>query len=302
MARYAVKGRDGALYIGYRESDGTVLIPDHRMKPPRGSTRTGDIEGHEINSLVLGGKRIIMVYRPPGYSFKSPWRYPVLYLNDGQNMFDASTSAFGVEWQADESLEQLIHARKMEPVIAVAVYNSPDRFDEYTPAEDPEHGGGGAERYGLFLTRELKPFIDHEYRTDHERTALMGSSLGGLCALYLAWQYPRHFPKVAALSPSLWWAQRQLIADIAHSDRDASTGPHRIWLDCGTKEDGDQESLMDVRTMHGILRDKGYHDGENLAYREVQGATHSEASWAARVGDVLEFLFPPNQGFFAGDG
>lgn len=302
MPKQAVKGRDGALYIQFRESDGTVLIPDHKLKPPRGSTRTGDIETLEFDSVVLGGPRTIVVYRPPGYSFKSPWRYPVLYLNDGQNIFDAATSAFGVEWQVDEALEHLIHGRKMEPCIAVAVYNSPERFDEYTPAEDARHGGGGADRYGLFLTRELKPFIEHEFRTDHERSALVGSSLGGLCALYLAWQYPRAFPRVAAMSPSLWWAERQLIAAIAHSDRDASTGPQRIWLDCGTKEESDQESLMDVRTMFGILRDKGYHDGENLAYREVPGAVHSEASWAARVGDVLEFLFPPSQEFFTRHG
>lgn len=301
MARVAVKGRDGALYIGYRESDGTVLIPDHKMRPPRGSTRTGDIEAHEFDSVVLDGPRTIMVYRPPGYSDKSPWRYPVLYLNDGQNMFDASTSAFGVEWQVDESLEHLIHTRKMEPVIAVAVYNSENRFDEYTPAEDPEHGGGGAERYGMFLTRELKPFIDQMYRTDTERSALVGSSLGGLCALYLGWTYPREFPKIGALSPSLWWAKRELIAEIAHSDRNVKDGPQRIWLDVGTKE-GDREALMDARTMHGILKDKGYCDGENMIYREVQGATHSEASWAARIGDVLEFLYPPGQGFFTGDG
>ncbi len=302
MARYALKGKDGALYIGYRESDGSILIPDHKLKPPRGSTRTGDIEAHEFNSVVLGDQRIVMVYRPPGYSSRNPWKYPVLYLNDGQNVFDVSTSAFGVEWQVDEALERLIHERKIQPLIAVAVYNSPRRFDEYTPAPDPEHGGGGADSYGLFLTRELKPFIDMQYNTHQEISGLMGSSLGGLCALYLGWQYPHTFPLIAAMSPSLWWAQRELIAEIAQSDTDAENGPQKIWLDVGTKESRDPEVIMDARTMKGVLEEKGYVDGENLIYREVKGATHSEASWAARVGDVLEALFPPSQGFFTGDG
>lgn len=302
MARYALKGRDGAFYIGYRESDGSILIPDHKMKAPRGSTRTGDIEGHEFDSVVLGGQRIVMVYRPPGYSARNPWKYPVLYLNDGQNVFDASTAAFGVEWQVDETLERLILERKIPPLLAVAVYNSPQRFDEYTPAVDPEHGGGGADRYGMFLTRELKPFIDSHYRTCRESSALMGSSLGGLCALYLGWEYPRTFPFVAAMSPSLWWAERELIGEIAQSEITCQTGPQKIWLDVGTRESSDREALQDARVMRKVLEDKGYVDGENMVYREVKGAAHTESAWAARVGDVLQYLFPPGQGFFTGDG
>lgn len=301
MARYARKGRDGALYIGYREEDGGILIPDERMKGPAGSTRTGDIVGHEFRSEILDEERIVMVYRPPGYSPMNPWRYPVLYLNDGQNMFDAATSAFGVEWQVDETLEHLIAERTIQPILAVAVYNSADRFDEYTPAPDPHHGGGGADRYGMFLANELQPFINQEYRTNTEQTALMGSSLGGLCSLYLGWQYPRCFNLVAALSPSLWWAGRELTRAIAESPRTCKDGPEKIWLDMGTQEDKDDDLIADIRALRKVLVSKGYVVGENLFYREVKGAYHTEASWAKRVGDVLQALFPPGRGYFTAD-
>ncbi|MEW6278761.1 MAG: alpha/beta hydrolase-fold protein [Candidatus Eremiobacterota bacterium] len=300
------RGRDGALYIGLRRGDHdepeTIVIPDEDLPRPgrvTGGTICGDIQAHDFRSEILDESRTILVYRPPGYSDKSPWNYPVLYLFDGQNVFDVRTAAFGVEWRLDETAEALIQARKMEPILMVAVYNSPDRFDEYTPSHDPEHGGGGADRYGAFLIRELKPFIDRIYKTNRKAssTALMGSSLGGLCALYLGWKHPETFGLVAALSPSLWWAGRDLIAAIAGDPR--THGPQKVWLDMGTEESDEDRNrnqvpdvIDDVRTMKAVLLQKGYRLNEDFFYREVQGAYHDERSWSDRVGEILQALYP----------
>src|SRR6185436_13118305 len=181
-------------------------------------TLTGDVRTHDdFHSKHLAYDRTVVVYLPPGYQ-TSAVRYPVLYLHDGQNVFDQAT-AFGEEWHVDETAQQLIIAGRIEPIIVVGVYNTGEhRVDEYTPTPLPDKGHGGhADEYGRMLVDELKPFIDETYRTlpDAANTAMGGSSLGGLLTLHLGLRYPTTFGKLAVLSPSVWWDDRVILREVA---------------------------------------------------------------------------------------
>lgn len=132
------------------------------------------------------------MYLPPGFSHSDPWRYPTLYLQDGQNVFDEKSAVFGVEWGVDEAAEKLILQGRLKGIIVVAVANTPNRIDLYTPFPDAHHGGGNGALYRDFFIDELKPWVDREYPTSNRATdtAVAGSSLGGLCSLYISWSRP----------------------------------------------------------------------------------------------------------------
>src|SRR5215475_4774000 len=171
----------------------------------RKHTLTGNIKVHRaFRSKILANRRDILVYLPPGYRRFSRKRYPVLYLHDGQNVFDAATSFAGVEWGVDETAERLIKENLIEPFIIVAVANTgEERIDEYTPtrgvidtnAKRKKRSKGLARKYARFLMDELKPYIDRKYQTkpDAEFTGLGGSSLGGLVTLVFGTLYPQVF-------------------------------------------------------------------------------------------------------------
>lgn len=234
-----------------------------------------------------------MVYLPPGYdTFSLPC--PVLYLQDGQNLFDPATAFLGQDWQADLTADRLILSGTIEPVILVGVYNTGvRRVSEYTPTRDPRRRKGGkGDRYAQMLARELKPFIDRTYRTKREagQTGVGGSSLGGLVSLEAGLLYPRVFGKLAVISPSVWWDGRSMLAMVQ-----AYRSPLRpkIWLDAGTEEgDSPRQIIEDLRLLRNALVAKGWRDGIDLEYREVPGAEHNEHAWGARFGAVLEALFP----------
>ncbi|MEP6733763.1 MAG: alpha/beta hydrolase-fold protein [bacterium] len=254
-------------------------------------TITGDVRTHEnFHSRFLEHDRTIIVYLPPNYDPESADRYPVLYLHDGQNVFDRATS-FGEEWHVDEAAELLINAGDIEPLIIVGIYNTGEfRLDEYTPTPDAEQGHGGhAGDYGRMLIEELKPFIDSTYKTlpSAASTGLGGSSLGGLLTMHLGLHFPTAFGRLAALSPSLWWDNRVLLRDVA-----ALPGklPLRIWLDVGTGEGAD--TVDNARALRDALVAKGWIFGDDLTYLEELGGEHNEYSWSLRVERVLKFLFP----------
>jgi enterochelin esterase-like enzyme len=259
---------------------------------------TGNIEHHVLDSEIVG-ERDLVVYLPPGYSEHDNFSYPFALLQDGQNIFDTSTSVFGVEWGADEAAEQLIVEQKMEPVILVAIYNSEHRIGEYTPFPDSQHGGGQASRYRAFLIHEVIPFLESRYTISKRSSdrAIIGSSLGGLLALYLGWTESETFGLVGALSPSLWWGKRGLITGIAGNP--PPRFPPKIWLDAGTEEsmvddnqNGVPDLIDDMRTLRAVLCYHGFKEGQNLHYREVEGATHDEKSWSERIGRVFTEFFP----------
>ena len=255
-------------------------------------TLTGDVRTHEgFHSRFLEHDRTVVVYLPPGYATDNVPGYPVLYLHDGQNVFDRATS-IGEEWRVDETAQEMIEAGTIAPLIVVGVYNTGvHRIDEYAPTARADKGGGGqAEAYGRMLVQELKPFIDRTYRTlpGAASTAVGGSSLGGLLTLWLGLRYPTVFSRLAVLSPSVWWDDRVILREV---EALPARLPLRIWLDAGDREGA--EAVSDARALRDALVAKGWVEGQDLAYLEAAGGEHNEASWAARVGAVLAFLFPP---------
>ncbi|MEY2519252.1 MAG: hypothetical protein QOF24_1011 [Verrucomicrobiota bacterium] len=264
--------------------------------PP--NTLTGNIQKHRaFPSKILKNRRDVLVYLPPGYRRFSGRRYPVLYLHDGQNVFDAATSFAGVEWGADETAQQLIRNKLIEPLIIVAIANTGEnRIHEYAPTPAPidppkrKRSKGQLRSYGRFLIEELKPFIDRKYRTKREAefTGLGGSSLGGLATLALGLWFPNYFTRLAVMSPSIWWDDCAIYKIVEAIDETARP-PLKIWLDTGTNEPGWERG----RELRDRLVEKGWRLHDDLHYLEIEGADHSEGAWAARVDPVLRFLYPP---------
>ena len=249
-----------------------------------------------VESKILGNTRPVAIYLPPGYE-TSGKRYPVLYMQDGQNAFDPETAFRGQDWGLARTADALIAAGEMEPVIIVAPYNTAARADEYTPVRDEgESAGGRGDDYGRFLSDELKPLVDRSLRTKPgpEDTALMGSSLGGLISLHLAVTRPDAFSRAGVLSPSLWWDEGWMAKTIRRL-RLPKALP-RLWVDMGTREgrpESHEANLENLRAMRETLIARGWVPGSDLETREIAGAGHSEAFWRERAGLVLRFLFPP---------
>jgi len=259
---------------------------------------TGEIRMHASMRSALQKDllpRNVSVWLPPGYShpLNADRHYPVLYMQDGQNLFDPSTAFLGREWRADEVATELIHRGAIPPIIIVGIWNTPDRVSDYTPDVDmddsrgdgkPVGCGGEGKRYLHWLTTELKPFIDTNYRTKRgrESTAIMGSSLGGIIALAAAEQHATTFALVAAVSPSLWWNKGSVI------ERWKARAPvvDRLWVDMGDQE---RAGLCEQLSSFEHAARPAY--GRHMHVEIVPGGTHDEPSWSARLGRTLTFLF-----------
>lgn len=244
-----------------------------------------------LQKLPQFGAHDVLVYLPPDYDSQPQRRYPVLYMQDGQNLFDPETSFIkGKYWHLGETADDLTEAKAIEALILVGIYNAGEkRIDEYTPAVDKRLGGGHADDYGRLIVEELLPYINAHYRTlpGAENCGMGGSSLGGLVSLYLGLRYPTVFSRLAVMSPSVWWRNREILKTVAAlPDKPAL----RIWLDIGTKESA--RAVPDARALRDSLIKKGWQSGVDLAYVEAEGAEHNESAWAERAGAMLRFLFP----------
>ncbi len=247
----------------------------------------------QFRSRFLPDSRDVTVYLPPGYERDVDRTYPVLYMQDGQNLFDAETSFIkGRTWRMAETADAAIDAGEIEPLVIVGVANAGEqRLAEYTPTHDWKLGGGQADRYGHLLVEELLPFIAARYRVriDAANTGLGGSSLGALAALYLGLRHEDTFGKLAVLSPSVWWNHRVILSLIGEMAPMLRTRP-RIWLDVG--DDEGRRAAADVELLDRRLRTKGWRPDADLNFGRVEGGTHDESAWAERVRPMLRFLFP----------
>ena len=263
----------------------------------RGEAATGDLRLHEFRSRIFHNTRFVRVWLPPGYDdpASSGRRYPVLYLNDGQNLFESASSFNGVEWQVDETADRLIREQVIRPLIIVGIDNAgKNRMREYMPHRSlyPMLLRGQGSRYPDFLTKEVMPFVSRNYRvaTEAENMALGGSSLGALIALYTAAARPGIVGGLLLESPSLWASNRQII----RASRDIKRWPQRIFLATGTaeagREDRDRSMVDDVRELAGIFGRVGV-DESRLRLVIDEGATHHESCWARRFPEALKFLF-----------
>jgi predicted alpha/beta superfamily hydrolase len=239
--------------------------------------------------------RDVTVYLPPTYESEPGRRYPVLYMHDGQNLFDPAEAAYGVAWEVDETLDALEAAGDVDEHIVVGVHNTAERIADYTPDVDPVYGeGGAADLYCGFLSDVLKPIVDERFRTlcGRSNTAVMGSSLGGLVSLHIAHCAPETFGVIGAVSPSLWWNERSMLDALRGWD---GAQPVRLWLDCGSAEGDPAEHFLtdcvaNVREARDIALGQGLDFGDRLGVLEDMGAVHDEGAWAGRLDSILRFL------------
>jgi len=256
----------------------------------------GDLRLHEFKSRIFRNSRMLRVWLPSGYSDAgNAQRYPVLYLNDGQNLFDRATAFAGVEWQVDETADRLIREGAIPPLIVVGIDNTQgERMREYVPYRtfSPPILRPLGKRYPEFLAREVMPFVQQNYRTAKgpEHTGLGGSSLGGLISLYTAIAIPGIFGRLLIESPSLFISNGQILKD----SRRFREWPARVFLGIGGKETGREdknfELVDDVRELAESLRRSGLHE-QRLRLRIDEDAGHNEGAWAARFPEALAFLF-----------
>jgi predicted alpha/beta superfamily hydrolase len=262
---------------------------DYAMVAEEGHTVVGTLKIMAgVESPQLGNQRDLLVYLPPSYA-RGDRRYPVIYMHDGQNLFDRATS-FGEEWEVDQTLEEA-SAEGLESII-VGIPNTEARLDEYSPFPDRRHTQGGrGDAYLDFIVETVKPMVDRDFRTRPERecTGIAGSSMGGLISLYGYFRRPEVFGFVGAMSPALWFGGRGIFRYI----KERPFSPGRIYLDIGTNEGG--EALTDARRMRRLLEDKGYRSGKDLLFYVEMGGKHNERAWARRLKGSLRFLLslPP---------
>jgi predicted alpha/beta superfamily hydrolase len=261
------------------------------------------VSWHEVPSAHVAA-RDVDIWLPPGYAQHPGQRYPVLYMHDGQNLFDPALSYTGVDWGIDETMTRLIAARQIREAIVVGVWNTPRRLQEYMPrkpvtASSLAIGVDGmaplsvaeivSDDYLRFLVEELKPAIDARFRTlpGRDDTAIMGSSMGGLISLYATSEYPQVFGGAAGVSTH-WPIGDGVVVDWlgAHLPDPAT---HKIYFDHGTTTiDADYAPYQ--QRMDALMRKAGYVEGRDWVTRTFDGAAHNEQAWRARVEVPLEFL------------
>ena len=271
---------------------------ENEIAPPiRAGTATGDLRLHEFRSRIFRNTRFLRVWLPPGYDdpANQDRRYPVFYLNDGQNLFETVSAFAGVEWQVDETADRLIREGAVPPMIFVGIDNAgKDRLREYMPHRSmhPMKLRVRGRHYPDFLMKEVMPFVERNYRvvTGPENTGLGGSSLGALIALHTAMVRPGVIGRLLIESPSLWVSNRQAIRE----SRSVRIWPERIFLAIGTAEAGSAERsrtvVDDVRELAAIVR-RAVLSEQRLRLVIRDGAGHNEAAWAERFPEALQSLF-----------
>jgi len=301
-------------YLGWLDEMTTAEVPDEEEASPSLPTAFwldyADVypRGHHaiagtlrilrgLYSPQLDNARDIVVYLPPSYP-TGGHHYPVLYMHDGQNLFDAATS-FAGEWYVDETLEGLA-SQGIEAIVVGIPNIGSRRYHEYIPFPAPDLPDAQGELYVNFIADTVKPMIDRDFRTLPGRTTtgIMGSSLGGLISLYAFFQRPDTFGLAGVVSPALRWGKGGIFPFVTQ----AASAPGKIYMDVGTAEGtglvSDPQSqrsfaehyVQQVRRMNALLKRKGYRTGETLLYVEEEGAVHHESAWARRLPAALRFL------------
>jgi predicted alpha/beta superfamily hydrolase len=279
---------------------GVAVAQDTKAPATCRSTVSGDVRFHEIESRVFGNKRTIRVSLPPGYeeSGNASKRYPVLYMLDGQNLFDACLSDVShVEWGLDETVTRLVKERSMPPMIVVGVdHAGPKRAHEYIPYKDyvgnPDMDEPAGKRFPDFLVGEVMPLVNERYRTlrGQPNTGIGGSSYGGVATLYALLARPQEFGYGLIESPTLWIGMGQLVRDTSP----LVALPQKVFVAFGGRE-GSDPVIVDkmvglIRVVESNFRTAGY-DESRFRFVFEPEAEHNETAWARRLPDALTFLF-----------
>lgn len=244
------------------------------------STASNQVSTFSIEAPQLHSTKKIWIYLPKNYQ-TSKKKYPVLYMHDAQNLFDAKTSFVG-EWNVDEKLDSL----KAQVIIVGIEHGNEKRMEELTPFKNEKYGGGNADNYLEFIAKTLKPEIDSKYRTktNTRNTGIMGSSLGGLVSFYAILKYPEIFGKAAVFSPSFWFNRKEII-ELTQETKKINT---KIYFLCGDNE-GDSDMVNDLDKVDDLISSKRC-ECKNLTKKKiVKGGQHNEKLW--RDGFTKAFLW-----------
>lgn len=244
-----------------------------------------------FTSTFLNNTRAVYVYLPPTYLENTTARMPVVYMHDGQNLFDPLASFGGVTWGVPQTMDAAANDGRFREAIIVGPENTANRIGEYTPTADAQYGGGDGDAYLRMLVEELKPKVDAELRTmpNREDTVLLGSSLGGLISSYAGVRKASTFGVIGAMSPSVWWDNRALLGFVAGT---TTPRPLRVYVDSGDSGPSN-DGVTDTADLAAAYRTLGYVDATTLKYVVQPGATHTESAWASRLPAAFEFLLGP---------
>lgn len=283
--------REWSIGPNYRASPGATLdiYPRFVARSGRWSRNVA-----RFHSEILGNDRGIWLYLPPAYDENPTARFPVVYMHDGQNLFDPSAAFGGNPWYAQDALNVGAENGSIREAIIVGVENTAARIDEYTPTRDAGRmAGGRGDLYLRMLVEEVKPMVDRTWRTLPGRadTVLVGSSLGGLISMYAGVRRGDVFGHIGSLSPSTWWDGRMILREVATLPT-VGARPLRVYVDSGDAGDS-SDGVADTATLAEALRTAGYRDGVDLRYLVQRGAAHNETWWAQRLPGALAFLLGP---------
>lgn len=295
--------------------------------PAAAGISSGKLDDFGVVQSRYADPRKVTVWLPPSYRRGGP-RHSVLYVHDGQNLFDPETGYGGMEWKIDEVLGRLIRENKVRPTIVVAIWNTPKRLREYVPSKAFSHlppaymervrglygGDPLSNGYLKFIVRELKPSIDRRYnvRTGRDDTVIMGSSMGALISLYAISEYPHMFGGAGMVSthwPLMIPPEGKKLSDAEYETVSSaferylapalpSPRTHRLYFDHGS-ETLDAIYARYQRRIDRVVARRGYRPGVNWISRNFPGQAHNEISWASRVEIPLRFLLPPRKGAHA---
>jgi len=246
------------------------------------STASPQVSNFTLDAPQLNKNKKIWVYLPKNYTSNNK-KFPVIYMHDAQNLFDASTSYVG-EWNVDETLDSI-----SAQVIVIGIEHDGDkRTDELTPYKHAKYGGGNSDNYLDFIVNTLKPYIDQNYRTksNASNTALFGSSLGGLVSFYGALKYPKVFAKVGCFSPSFWFNRKEIFELIDLT----STFKTKVYFLCGDNE-GDEDMVRDLNQMELEVNTKRSSCKKLYKKVIVKDGQHNEKLWREGFKNAYLWLF-----------
>ncbi len=266
---------------GETDSETTTTSSDETPEYATGEITTMSIDMPQFDNRT----RTARVYTPPGY-FESDRSYPVVYMQDGQNLFNDST-AYNEEWQVDETMDRLAREDNFSAIVVGIDNGGGDRITEYTPPElgKPDQTKHG-DRYAAFLAETVKPTIDETYRTQPDKAAIMGSSLGGSISVYTAFEYPETFPYVAGLSTAS--PSTNVTASYLN---ETGAGPERVYMDWGLEEGPRSEMFAQRNQAFATnIQNLGYEPGETLLTVIDEDGTHSESAWRERFPRAVQWV------------
>lgn len=256
------------------------------------SSKNVSIISDSFDIPQLNRERRIWIYLPPNYDTAKK-TYPVIYMHDGQNLFDNRTSYSG-EWEVDETLNRLFKEKGFELIVIGIDNGGSRRLDEYSPWKNNKYGGGEGSAYVDFIVQTLKPYVDKNYRTklDNKNTAIMGSSMGGLISYYAGSKYPKVFSKIGVFSPSFWFSNESF----SYAKTHGKLKKNKMYFLAGDREGSNDgfveinQTVQDMNKVIKILKQEGF-DSDKIFTKVVPGGEHNEKLWRENFGEAILWLF-----------